>query len=60
MTDVSRAREALVTQLDAWAVRDGFPDLAALVPLLFSESEMDVLSEHPEHGPLIRAARALS
>jgi len=36
------------------------PDLAALAPLLFSESEMDVLSEHPEHGALIRAARAIS
>ncbi len=40
-----RSREALVTQLDAWAVRDGFPDLAALVSATFVAPDLDALMD---------------
>jgi phosphoserine phosphatase len=36
------------------------PDLAALLPLVFSREEMESLSTDPHHSELVRAARALT
>lgn len=52
-----KARPAV---FEAARVTCAVPDLAALVPCLFSGDELARLEEDPAHAPLIRAARALT